>query len=161
MGVEPAVTAGRVRLAMPGEQTGAGLWIINVGTGPGCGFITTLSETAEVHPALLVTVKLYEPGLRPWTVVDVPVAVMMTLPGKRVSVQLPWAGSPLMTTLPVGKSQVGWVIAPATGGVGVAGCRLMVTVDDGAEVHPSALVTAKVKTPDASPVTVVLMPVPT
>ena len=142
--MEPAVTIGNVRLVMPGEQTGAGLWIINVGTGPGCGLMRTLAETAEVQPALVVTVKLYEPGLRPWTVVDVPVAVMMTLPGKRVSVQLPWAGSPLMITLPVGSSQVGWVMTPGIGGVGVGGCELMITVDDGAEVHPSALATVKV-----------------
>ena len=85
---------------------------------------------------------------------------MIMLPGKRVSIQLPWSGRPLMTTLPVGRSHVGWVMSPGMGGVGVEGCRLMVISDDGADVHPSALVTVKLNDPATRPVTVVEMPVP-
>lgn len=35
-------------------------------------------------------------------------------------VQLPEAGSPLKTTLPVGVIHVGWVMAPTTGAEGLA-----------------------------------------
>ena len=48
--------------------------------------------------------------------------VPATAPG--FIVQLP-AGSPLKTTLPVATAQVGCVIAPTTGAVGVGGCALM------------------------------------
>ena len=55
-------------------------------------------------------------------------------------VQLP-DGKPLNTTLPVDTAQVGCVIVPTTGAVGVAGCALMTTLADATEVHPAALVT--------------------
>ena len=104
----------------------------------------TSAETGEVQPPLFVTVKLYEPGSSPGTVNEVPDAVTVMLPGKRVSVQFPCAGSPLMITLPVGRSQVGCVMAPGTGAVGVEGCGLMTTPVDGAETHPSLFLTVKV-----------------
>ena len=69
---------------------------------------------------------------------------MMMLPGKRVSVHVPVTGRLPSMTLPVGRSQVGCVIAPGTGGVGVSGCGVIVTLCDGAEVHPVALVTVNV-----------------
>jgi hypothetical protein len=40
--------------------------------------------------------------------------------------------------------QVGWVIVPTTGAVGVAGCASMIILFDTSEVHPGALVTVKV-----------------
>jgi hypothetical protein len=55
-------------------------------------------------------------------------------------VQLP-AGNPLNTTLPVAIKQVGWVIIPAIGADGVAGCGLITTLPDAGEVHPAELVT--------------------
>lgn len=138
------MTAGLVRSAVPGAQTGSGLWITRVGTGPGWGLITTSEETAEVQPALLVTVKLYVPGFRPFTVTEVPVELIVMLPGKRVSIHSPVAGRPFNTALPVGRSHVGWVIVPGTGAVGVGGWALIVTAWDCGEVHPSVLVTENV-----------------
>ena len=55
-------------------------------------------------------------------------------------VQLP-DGKPLNTTLPVDTEQVGCVIVPTTGAVGVTSCALMTTSADAAEIHPAALVT--------------------
>ena len=55
-------------------------------------------------------------------------------------VQLP-AGKPLNTTLPVATAQVGCVIRPARGAIGVAGCVLITTSVDATDVHPAALVT--------------------
>ena len=55
-------------------------------------------------------------------------------------VQFP-AGKPLNTTLPVDTAQVGWVINPGTGAMGVTGCELITTLADATEVHPAALVT--------------------
>ena len=58
-------------------------------------------------------------------VVLVPVPVVVTLPGVLVSVQVPDAGNPLNTTLPVATAQVGWVMVPTIGAVGVAGTALI------------------------------------
>lgn len=65
---------------------------------------------------------------------------MITLPGFLVSVQVP-DGKPLNDTEPVANVQVGCVIVPITGAVGVAGCGLICTLPDAGEVHPSELVT--------------------
>ena len=78
------------------------------------------------------------------TVTVDPVEFMIMLPGKRVSVHVSEGGSPFITTLPVGRSQVGCVIVPGTGGVGVAGCVLIVTLCEGREIQPSVFVTVKV-----------------
>lgn len=51
-------------------------------------------------------------------------------------------------------------MVPVTGGVGVGGCALITTLDEDAEVHPSALLTVNVYVPAARPETVVLVPVP-
>jgi len=72
---------------------------------------------------------------------------MLMLPGKRVSVHVPVAGRPLKTTLPVGRSHVGCVIAPGTGAVGMEGCGSIVTSCDGNEVQPMELVTVNVYVP--------------
>ena len=74
-------------------------------------------------------------------VVVVPVPVEETAPGDLVSVQIPVAGNPLITTLPVAVAQVGWVIVQTVGAAGVAGCELITTLTDAAEVHPTLLVT--------------------
>src|SRR5215467_7354315 len=86
-----------------------------VGVG-GCALMTTLADEGEIHPAALVTVKLYVPAARLLIVV---VAVLPVIaPG--LIVQLP-AGRPLNTTDPVATVQVGCVIAPTTGAVGIPG----------------------------------------
>jgi hypothetical protein len=73
-----------------------------------------------------------------------PVPDVVTVPGRRVSVQVPLDGSPLSTTLPVAIVHVGGVIAPANGAEGVAGWTGITTFDDGNERHPSELVTVQV-----------------
>jgi hypothetical protein len=85
-----------------------------------CALITTLAEVKEIQPDALVTVKVYDPEIKPETVVLVPVPFVVIAPGLRVSVQVPVAGNPLRTTLPVETVQVGWVIVPTTGTDGVA-----------------------------------------
>ena len=102
----------------------------------GCTLITTLADASDVQPTELVTVKLYVPAARLLIVVDVVFPFMP--PG--LMVQLP-AGNPLNTTDPVATVQVGWVIAPTTGAVGVGGCELMTMLADAGDVHPAALVT--------------------
>jgi hypothetical protein len=61
-----------------------------------------LAEAGEIHPAALVTVKLYDPMASPEIIVLVPVPVIA--PG--LIVQLP-AGSPLSIILPVAMAHVG------------------------------------------------------
>jgi len=74
-------------------------------------------------------------------VVLVPVPVVVMPPGVRVKVQVPVAGRPLNTTLPVDTVQVGWVSVPATGAAGVDGCASISIELDAVDVHPAALVT--------------------
>jgi hypothetical protein len=76
--------------------------------------ITTLIEADEMHPAALVTVKLYVPATRLLTVVFTPVPAIA--PG--LIVQLP-AGNPFSITLPVVVEQVGCVMRPTDGAEGV------------------------------------------
>ena len=73
----------------------------------GCGLITTSAEAGEAQPAAFATVKVYVPGGIADTVRVVPVPVIGTLPGIRVSVHVPVAGSPLSATLPVDSAHVG------------------------------------------------------
>ena len=61
-----------------------------------------------------------------------------TAPG--LIVQLP-AGKSLRIILPVETVQVGWVIVPAVGADGVAGCEFTTIFTDAGEVHPAAFVT--------------------
>ena len=77
------------------------------GGADGTVFITTLADEVEVHPEALVTVKVNVPVISPEMVVLVPVPLMVALPGDLVKVQLPDAGKPLNTTLPVARAQVG------------------------------------------------------
>jgi hypothetical protein len=69
----------------------------------GTGFTTTSTEAEEVHPASLVTVKLYVPAKSPETVLLEPLPVIE--PGLIVHVPVP--GRPFNVTLPAGKAQVG------------------------------------------------------
>lgn len=128
----------------------------------GCEIIVTPDDETEVHPSEFVTVYVYVlPAGIPETVVFDPVPVVVTPPGFLVSVHEPEEGSPLNATLPVANAQVGWVIIPTTGAVGVTGCTISVTLDDAAEVHPLEFVTVYVYVlPAGIPVTVVLAPVP-
>jgi len=79
-------------------------------------------------------------------------------PGDLVNVHVPVAGNPDKTTLPVATLQVGWVMVPRVGEVGVAGCVLITTLADAVEIHPEALVTVKVYVPAASDEMVELVP---
>ena len=110
----------------------------------GCALITTLVDDAETHPEALVTVKVYVPAASEETVVLVPVPVVVVPPGERVSVHVPDDGNPERTTLPVATEQVGCVVVPTVGVVGVAGCALITTTADAAETQPEALVTVNV-----------------
>ena len=76
-------------------------------------------------------------------VVLVPDPVVVSPPGCRVRVQDPEEGNPLKNTLPVETLQLGWVMVPTTGAVGVGGCALITTLEEDVEVHPEKLVTVK------------------
>ena len=74
----------------------------------GCVFITTFPDGDETHPVELATVKVYvAPAGSAGTVVLIPDPDIITLPGLRVNVQVPVAGNPLKTTLPVDVAHVG------------------------------------------------------
>ena len=55
-------------------------------------------------------------------------------------VQFP-AGRPPKITLPVATAQVGWVIVPTVGAVGVTGGALITTLADAGDTQPAALET--------------------
>lgn len=77
-------------------------------------------------------------------VTEVPLPVLITDPGERITVHVPVEGNPLRTTLPVDKAQVGWVIVPARGADGVTGWASITTLEEETDVHPVAPVTVKV-----------------
>ena len=81
-------------------------------------------------------------------------------PGLTVNVQLPAAGKPFNTTSPVASVQVGCVIVPTVGAVGVMGCELITILADDVETQPIEPETVYVIVPALSPVIVVLVPVP-
>jgi hypothetical protein len=110
----------------------------------GCDVITTLPVGGEIQPEAFATVKVYVPSARAETVVLVPVPVEVIPPGLRVIVHVPDEGKPPNVTLPVATEQVGCVIVPTVGVVGVAGCGLMTTFPDSAEVHPEVPATVNV-----------------
>ena len=58
-----------------------------------------------------------------------------------------------MVKLPVATAHVGWVIAPAVGALGVAGCALTVMLELALDVHPSVFVTVNVYVTPADAVT--------
>jgi len=81
--------------------------------------ITTLADAGEIHPEALVTVKVYVPAASDEIVELVPDPVVVIPPGDLVNVHVPVAGNPFRTTLPVATLQVGWVMVPMVGAVGV------------------------------------------
>ena len=72
----------------------------------GCAFIVTAVEGADEHPAWFRTVNVYVPDGTNVIVVVVPVPLIDTFPGARVTDHVP-EGNPLRTTLPVGTEHVG------------------------------------------------------
>ena len=104
--------------------------------GAGCVLMTTLTDPGEVHPAELVTVKLYVPATSPDTFAVAPEPAIA--PG--LIVQFP-AGRLNNAALPVPTAHVGWVTVPTIGAVGVTGCALITILAVAGEVHPSELVT--------------------
>ena len=76
------------------------------------------------------------PAVRPLTVVDEVLPVVVTPPGLRVSVQVP-DGNPLSTTEPVATEQVGCVTFPRiVGTAGVFGCASIVIILEALEGQP-------------------------
>ena len=82
-------------------------------------------------------------ALKPLKVAVAVEPVKIPPPGLTVTVHVP-EGNPVNSTLAVATKQVGWLTVPITGAEGLAGCALMLTVAEGDEVHPAALVTLKV-----------------
>ena len=70
-----------------------------------------------------------------------PVPVVVVPPGVLVRIQLPLAGSPFNTTLPVATVQVGWVMVPIAGAVGDDGWAVITTLAEDGDTQPEALVT--------------------
>ena len=59
-------------------------------------------------------------------------------------IQIPVAGRPFNTTLPVvAIHEEGWVIVPIMGGVGATGAGLITKLADSTDIHPASLVTLK------------------
>lgn len=81
-------------------------------------------------------------------------------PGIRIRVHVPVDGNPVNITLPVDTVQVGWLMVPITGALGVDDCALITTLVDALEIQPDAFVTVKVKVPVGRPDIFVLLPVP-
>jgi hypothetical protein len=73
----------------------------------------------------------------------VPVPVVVVPPGVLVNVQLPVAGKPLNTTLPVTTEQVGCVMVPTVGADGDEGGAVIITSADPDDIQPVELVTVK------------------
>jgi hypothetical protein len=111
-----------------------------VGVG-GCAFITALPDAVDEHSAALVTVKVYDPAGIPGIDMLIPVPVLVVPPGVLVNVQEPVEGNPFRTAIPVARLQVGWVIVPTVGAVGVEGCKLITMLADAGDMQLEALVT--------------------
>ena len=131
----PSGTLVKFRTILPFAPQVAGLVsvpVVIVGVS-GCALITTSADAGEVHPAALVTVKLYvAPAGNPDMVLLAVEPVMA--PG--LIVQLP-DGRPLNTTLPVAVAQVGCVLVPTVGALGAAGSLRIASTPVG-EVQPLA-----------------------
>lgn len=113
--------------------------IIGAAGAVGAALITTTADANDIHPASLVTVKVWLPGTRFEIVVVVPVPVVP--PG--FIVHTPVAGRPLNATLPVGaEHEAGWVIVPIIG-ASTPGASLITTSAEGRDIHPASLVMLK------------------
>ena len=103
--------------------------------------MTTFPDDPDIHPDELVTEKVYVPVDIVEIVVVVPVPLVVTAPGFRVTVQVPVDGKPLSSTLPVDKIHVGEVMVPIPGATGVSGWASITTLADDKEMHPASLLT--------------------
>lgn len=83
------------------------------------------------------------PEVSPVIMVLVPVPVVLTPPGSRVRVHVPFEGRSFNTTLPVESSHVGWLMSPTAGAEGVGGCLSITTSSDRSDTQPSSFVTVK------------------
>jgi hypothetical protein len=142
--VHVPVAGSPVRRTLPrGEVHEAGCVIgptIGAVGAVGALLMVTLADSADIHPAWLVTLKEYVPGTRLEIVVLVPVPAID--PG--LITHVPAAGSPFNTTLPVGVvHEAGWVTVPTTGADGATGAALMTTVAEANDTQPASLVTMK------------------
>ena len=114
-----------------------------------------------MHPKELVTLKLYVPGDKFENVAVVPLPVMIVLLVVSVTVQVPVAGKPLKSTLPVAVEQVGCVTFPVTGLPGVEGDTFIVAEDEDAkEVHPAEFVMVKLYVAGGKFENVAVVPLP-
>ncbi len=93
--------------------------MVGVGGVAGWALMTTLADELEVHPRVSVTVKVKVPVGIPLMVVLAAVPVVVTPPGFLLTVQVPLVGRVHRTTLPVARVQVGWVMVPTIGAVGL------------------------------------------
>ena len=95
-------------------------WVIVPATGAlgvaGCASITTLELATDSQPAAFVSVKVY---VAPAANVTTPLPSTVGPLGVKVKVLV--ASKLAIVKLPVATAQVGWVIVPATGALGVAG----------------------------------------
>ena len=62
---------------------------------------------------------------------------MLIVPGYLIKVQVPVAGNPLSTTLPVDNVHVGGVIAPTAGAAGIGGWAMITTLPEAGETQPA------------------------
>jgi hypothetical protein len=74
----------------------------------------------------------------------VPVPVVVVPPGVQVNVQVPVAGRPFNTTLPVAEAQVGCVMVPTVGAVGAPATEFITTFAEEAETQVEEFVTVYV-----------------
>jgi hypothetical protein len=75
--------------------------------------------------------------------------------------QVPVAGRPVRTTVPVGTAHdAGCVIVPTVGAGGAGGAGLIATSAVAMEVHPVSVVTVKLYVPPVRPAIVVVVPDP-
>jgi hypothetical protein len=102
----------------------------------GAALIFTSADGSDIHPASVVTLKLYVPGIRFVMVVLVPDPFIA--PG--FIVHVPVKGKPFNTTLPVEEVQEeGCVIVPTNGAVGATGAGLIITSAETCDIHPGSL----------------------
>jgi hypothetical protein len=132
--VQVPVAGNPLNITLPiGDAHEAG-WVIKptVGAGgaSGAGLMITAAVARDKHPASLVTVKLYVPGIRFVIVVLVPIPAIE--PG--LIVHVPVAGRLLNETLPVGTAHEEGCMVEPTIGVGIGAVRV-ITV--GADIQPA------------------------
>jgi hypothetical protein len=139
-------------------------WVIAPTTGAfgvvGWVLITAFTDATEAQPTELVTVKVYVLADSPLKMPVVPVPLIVVDPTDSVTVHVPVAGNPLKATLPVAVEQVGWVIAPITGAIGVDGWVLIIALTEANEIQPTELVTVKLYVLADNPLKIPVVPVP-